>query len=422
MVEAVRLKKDRVMSVEVWRFAFTVLVSVYHLELFFFSSKNYFPSGTGAVEFFFILAGFTLAMSAKRRMEQRDTPLTPKEAHALAIDFVKKKLKAIYPILVLVIILGFIVYPIILKATGTFWYTESEGGILGSLMRLEWEWLLMVGTPFGFNDGYAPIIPMWFLTALLVVGYIYTYAIHRHYDFVRFAAPVIGVLGYILFTLNSTDLRDHAIAMGFLNAGTLHAVSEMALGISIFQLYEYLSKKKFNLFWKILLSLFELYAVYRLFSLILWQEVGYDNFRKVVYLMIIILLSFLNVTLLSKVLNRKAAHHLGKISLPMYLCHYQLIPVYLGGLSAIAQYVRFPWNSSRILEWIVTGTGGNGGFGMTQMTIKDMILYTVLLIIVSLLVLLIIRLVKTLFIRLRKKPALVEAGRIIDDHIEGGND
>ncbi len=140
----------------------------------------------------------------------------------MALDYVKKKLKAIYPILIVVVLLGFLVYP---AAPSTF--TER----LLSLRNTEWEWLLLVGTPFGFNAAAAPIIPMWFLTALIAAGYIYTFALYKHYDFMMFAAPVIGVLFYVYFALNATVVFDHDIAMGFLNAGMVRAVAQMGLGL-----------------------------------------------------------------------------------------------------------------------------------------------------------------------------------------------
>ena len=59
-------KKRRISSVEFWRFVFTVMVSLYHLEIFFMK-KSLFPSGSGAVEFFFVLAGFLLGMGAEKR-------------------------------------------------------------------------------------------------------------------------------------------------------------------------------------------------------------------------------------------------------------------------------------------------------------------------------------------------------------------
>jgi hypothetical protein len=57
---------------------------------------------------------------------------------------------------------------------------------LKALQNTEWELLILVGTPFGYNNGMAPVVPMWFLTALIVVGYVFTYLMHKHYDFMKF--------------------------------------------------------------------------------------------------------------------------------------------------------------------------------------------------------------------------------------------
>ena len=259
-------------TVEFWRFAFTVLVCIYHLEVYF-AKRDMLISGSSAVEFFFILAGFLMARSAQRNLAGRTTPMTVREAHGMAIDFVKKKLKAIYPILIIVILLGVVVYP----AVSAPFLTKLQ-----SLQNTEWELLLLVGTRFGFNNGMTLIIPMWFLTGLIVVGYIYTYAIYKHYDFMMFAAPVIGVLVFVFFSMNSEMILDFDIMMGYLNAGMVRAIAEMSLGVSMFCLYNYLSKKKLGMVWRILLSLLEVYAIYRFFALTLWQPLGMDNFRRII--------------------------------------------------------------------------------------------------------------------------------------------
>lgn len=398
--------KARVMSVEFWRFLFTVLVSVYHLEIYFFGGEKIFTSGTSAVEFFFILAGFTIAMSAKRRAGESEAQLTPKQAHALALEYVRKKLKAIYPLLAISLILGLVVYPLILKSQSSMWYMAGDKGILETLMNSEWEWLLLVGTPFGFNEGASTAIPLWFLTALLVVGYAYTYAINRHYHFVRFAAPIIGVLGYIFFALNSNLLIDHAVQMGPFNAGTLHAVAEMALGISLFQLYEYFSQKKVSRLWQILLTVFELYAIYRLFALTFHQPVGYDNFRKIIYLMIIILLSFLNVSYFTRIVNNRVSRWLGHISLAMYLCHFQLIPIYMQAIYSLKMRTSILQYKSPFAKAVFGFVGDMGGMGYNSsgMSWKDMLVYLLLVIAVSLLAMLVVSCVGTAYRALKKRP------------------
>jgi hypothetical protein len=72
----------------------------------------------------------------------------------------------------------------------------------------------------------------------------------------------------------------------------------MAAGISIHQLYAYLKKHDWKLFGIIICQLLELFAIYRFAALTINAPVGIDNFRRIPYLLIIILLSFLNITFL----------------------------------------------------------------------------------------------------------------------------
>lgn len=388
-----RPRSVRVLTVEFWRFAFTVLVCLYHSEMYFGSPKL-MPSGSSAVEFFFVLAGFLMAKSAKRNLTGRDTSVSVREAHAKALDFVKKKLKAFYPVLIVVLLLGILVYP-------TFQSTFIDR--LKNLQNTEWEMLMLVGTPFGYNDGMTPIVPLWFLTGLLIVGYIYTFALYKNYDFMMFAAPVLGILFYVYFTLNSTLVLDFYVKMGFLNAGMVRAVAEISLGVSVYALYEYLSKKKFGKGWRIVLSLLELYAIYRLFSLMFFQPAGMDNFKRILYIMIIVLLSFLNKTFFTWLLNRKIWAVLGKITFTMYLCHFHLVNVYLSLLSSWKSYLlsQSMTSPSAYTMWqFLQGTGGTDStFKSIPITFKDAVLYMILVIAVSTLIHLYILFWKKMIIR-----------------------
>ena len=264
-------KNPRVYSVEFWRFAFTVIVALYHLEIFF--QRKLMPSGTTVVEFFFILAGFTIAMSAAGRVEKTGKrELSAKEAHAIALDYMKKKLAAIYPLMAVTLVVAIVVIPIVAPPVMPF-STPVSAGLLQqiaervkNLFNSEWEWLIMVGTPMGFNGSsasLAPIVPLWFLTQLLAVGYLYTFLINRKYDIIMFAAPLIAVFGLVYFVMHSENILEFYVRMGFLNAGTVRALSEMALGIAIFQLYSHMKGRKWALPGKIMLQLLELLAIYR---------------------------------------------------------------------------------------------------------------------------------------------------------------
>lgn len=421
-------KKTRALTVEFWRFLFTVLVCIYHSEIYFGNPKL-LPSGESAVEFFYLLSGFLLMLSVTRDLRERHIErVSPKEARLKAWEYVRKKAVAIYPALLVVLILTYFVYPFTVQnGFGGSFGSGFGGGFvrvgkpafwsqLKKFMNSEWEFLFLVGTPFGYNDGAAPIVPMWFLTGLLIVGYVYTYLAYRHYELFRFLAPLLGILGITYFTLNSTLILDFYVKMGLFTAGMVRAVSSMALGATVFFIYDRLKDRKFSAMGIALLSLLEVYAIYRFFSLTLWQPVSLDNYRRTVYIMVILLLAFLNVTYLSRLLNRRIWHHAGKITITMYLAHFGLVPVYLTLLNSWKSYLRskayFSPSAKQMLNFLKDTGNFDDRFRMRPLSLKDIILYMTLVIVVSVLINLLIAYYRKFVVRpLKEYFALRRAAR-----------
>ena len=347
MSETLTKKKNaRIASVEFWRFVFTVLVCLYHLEIYYTSGKL-FPSGTSAVEFFFVLSGFLIALSAGHWFEKHPEPLGSKDAAARATQFVWKKIKAIFPVIVVTLILHFAI-----NGAG-----YSRKSVLDAVLNSEWDLLFLVGTPFGYSNGGCPIVPLWFLTALFVAGYVYTYMLYRNYHFTLFLAPLVGVLLYSFFTLNSSLVLDFYAKMGFMTAGMVKAFAEVALGMAIYHLYDHLRKKKLHPLWEAALTVLMLFAIYRYFALTIKANANLDNFRRIVYIMIIILLSFLNKDLITIVLNRGVARFLGSISMTMYVCHFTLCNYFFAVINAL----RKAHPTSALLKEL----GGSSAFGFS---------------------------------------------------------
>jgi len=392
-------KHKRVASVEFWRFVFTVLVSLYHYEIFF-PKRKLFLSGSSAVEFFFVLAGFTIAMAAAHKRESGGEPCTTRQAHLAAIDFIKKKIIAIWPVL----LIWAIIYVATVDTTMLFGKT-----LLDVILNLEWELLFLVGTPFGFNYGFAPNMPLWFLTCLMVMGYIYTFAINRYYDFTRFAAPVIGIFLYILFGLETTSTLDHNIQVGLSTAGMVKGAAEMALGISMFQVYESLSKKEFTISMRVITAIIEIFAIIRLYQLIIGAMVSMDNYRRIIYIMIIVVTSFLNVTPLSRILDNKFSILLGKISLPMYITHYTLINFLMAKLMMWKGELMMKMGYSKSAEMLYNFLKGTGGydekFRQIPMSFKDAAIYLILVIAVAIVITLVIELGKRAYRDIKKTLA-----------------
>ena len=355
-------RNNRIASVEFWRFLFTVLVCWYHLEIYF-SSGKLFPSGTSAVEFFFVLSGFLLALSAGHHFEKHPEPLSPREASAMAVQFVWKKIKAIFPVLFMVLILH-----IALNGGG---YSRKDW--LDAALNSEWDLLFMVGTPFGYQNGMCPIVPLWFLTALFIAGYVYCYMLYRNFHFTLYLAPLIGVLLYSYFTLNSSLTLDFYAKMGFLTAGTVKAFAEMALGMAMYRLCTYLQTRKLRPVWGVLCTALMLFSIYRYFTLTIKVNVGMDNFRRIVYIMIIILLSFLNQDVITDLFNNRFSRLLGSISMTMYICHYTLCNPFFDLAAALQKAMP----GSALLKNIGLAAGGFGGGTITWATRIAYILFVI---------------------------------------------
>ena len=396
--------RHRVYSVEFWRFAFTIIVALFHLELFY--QKKLMPSGTSTVEFFFILAGFTIAMSAAGRVESGGPrELSTRESGALAMDYLKKKFVAIYPVLAITLVVILIVIPLtgmsFMPAYGApsagFFATLANG--FKALLSSEWEWLMLVGTPMGFNDASsaaAPLVPLWFLTQLLVFGYLYTFLANRKYDLMMFAAPLISVFGFAFFVMNSEHNLDFYVKMGFLNAGAIRAMTHMAMGFSIYRIYTFIINREWTLFGKIALQLLEVYSIWRYCSLVFGAQLSIDNFRRIPHILVIVLLSFSNVTLLSKALNRKFMEKLGKITLPIYLIHFPVATVYVNLMYRLKRSSIAP----RLPQFMIRSAGTASWYTIIGMSIGDLVMYIPFVIISAIAMIALVRAVSRLSRRL----------------------
>jgi peptidoglycan/LPS O-acetylase OafA/YrhL len=270
------------------------------------------------VEFFFILAGFLIAQSdSRRRLAGAPERVTFQEAGRAGVKYVLGKLKVVYPTLIAVLLL----FTLVLHSGGI-------GARLREITNLEWELLMLGGTNFGWNESDLFLIVSWFLTDIILTGYIFTIIVSLRRDVVRYLAPVMAVLLYAFFSAHTFELyRGHDL-MGFLNGGMIRAFAGMCLGYTAHMLYTRLAGIKLHLAAKILLSLLELYVIYRLVALCWKQPIDVQNFRILVYIPLIIMFAFLQQTAVSFVLNNPVSRFLGGVSLTMYLFHWRFLEYY----------------------------------------------------------------------------------------------
>jgi peptidoglycan/LPS O-acetylase OafA/YrhL len=320
-------KSPRNGAVEFWRYIFAVFVVMYHFEKTYemmpwmSSTRRVASVGFIGVEFFFILAGFLIAETDRRRVAQgAPDRMRFADAAAEGWGYAWARIKTIYPTLIAVLA----IFTLALHSGG---WAER----LREIMNLEWELLLMGGTSFAWGNPEEPtlfLIVTWFITNLVITGFFVTLFLRMRRDVVRALAPFLAILLYSLFGLKGFELyRGHEL-YGFISSGMLRAAAGMFLGVTANIICHKLSAMRLGVAGRILLSLFEVYVIYRLVSLCWAREIGIENFRLLVYMPIIIILSFARKTAISWALNNPVSRFLGGISLTVYLFHWRFLEIF----------------------------------------------------------------------------------------------
>ncbi|MDR3277216.1 MAG: acyltransferase family protein [Oscillospiraceae bacterium] len=310
------MENRRNYTLEFWRFFFSLIICAFHFESIF-EKWTVAEAGFMGVEFFFMLSGYLIAQSYARREAVLSCPMSAKEALNISVKYVANKIKLILPTLFVILIL--------------FVFVFAQGSLLEKVrhaMNMEWDFLMLSGTSFGWNAGNLFMPTAWFLTAILAVGYVVTFFMNWKPDVLKFLAPVAALLLYSYFGSNTDRLLEHELSFGFLDTGFIRAFAGMGLGVTAHMLCAAASGKKFGKIKLILLNVLELYVVCRLVYLLFTQTLGMDNFRLIAYMLVLVLLSFMNVTVLSKLLNNPVSRFLGSVSLTIYLLHWSLIEQY----------------------------------------------------------------------------------------------
>lgn len=207
----------RFYSLDIAKFAFTLMIAVFHFWALYQVNAR---GGFIAVEFFFILSGFFLM----RQYEAQKEEITPAQ-------YIWKKIKKYFPHYIFSFLVLFL-YRNVVE------WGNSFTTILRNFLHQIPEVFMIYGTIL--SDEKTPIYNSmtWYISVLLIVGYILWALLKGHKPAVMAAAPVavFGIYAYMCYTIGTTNnWRTHVFE--FFNYGMLRAVAGMLLGILVYQAY-----------------------------------------------------------------------------------------------------------------------------------------------------------------------------------------
>lgn len=287
-------------KIDLLKFIFAVVVALFHFSCSAEYPDEMFRRGYLSVEFFFIVSGYLFAKSLQKYDGSTDVLKD-------SIAFMKKKYISFFPYHIFVCILTFIGW--------ILYYNYSLKEYIIKVLQCIPDMLLL--QMFGIRH-MNWMLHEWYLSAMLIAMFVITPIMIKYRKlYSYYIAPVVSlaILGFLNNNYESIDLTDEW--NGFICAGTLRAFAGISLGCVCFAfknsgVIERLNRK--------LLILLEISA-YATALFYMNKELNTSlEYSMIFILMLGIVISFSDKAAM-KFLNNRFVYFLGKLSLPLYLCH-----------------------------------------------------------------------------------------------------
>ena len=349
--------KQRNVAIELWRFLIALAIVGFHVGWiiamscdgslgYWMESSNWFFGSSEVLLIFTVTAGYFMTAHFQKR--KNDLTYMQRSASSRAWDYTWGRVKALLPVLIVGYLLGVII------STSFFYPDYSIQDILSMLLNSLWEFLGFhsVGFRSTGNEFFNLNGTLWFISAMIIVGYFLYWALCKNEDvFSGFAVPLITVFlgGWWAFTNTraaqtawstfgaqtaSTNgmgggADGSTATIGF-NNGLLYVMLGMMIGVLLYYGIRKMSTLRFGKVARVALTVLNVFCSALLLWYTIYQPTWFNLDRWTVALLCIVVigLSLLNKDGLTIVLNNKVTNkvfaYLGSISLYIYMLHYPI--------------------------------------------------------------------------------------------------
>lgn len=319
-------KSSRNGKIELYRFIVSIYVLLFHFYKYLMQpvelTDNYefgfFLHGAMGVEFFFLVSGWLMAASVKKRINPDENGIVrfkPEDG----LSFMKRKYLSIFPKHIIAFIISFEVVVI----CNDIEMRDLPMAFINSIPNI----LLVQNTGLSISE---PNHVEWYLSAMLIALAVLYPILVKHYDaYTKYIGPLIALLlcGYMTYTDES--LTGVFIWTGICFKSVMRAIAEISLGFTAYEISSYMSRKQYTASkrWLFTAAEFGSFALATLY-VVSTLPIKYEFFC-LAFLFITVTLAFSGVSHGSRILSNKLCFFLGKLSLPIYLSQVAAINITL---------------------------------------------------------------------------------------------
>lgn len=293
-------------EIDFWRFFFSLLIILWHMNLFaWLPSKYSFKGASIGVEFFFIVSGYLMAKSSLEYNNDIGTD---------TIKFILKKVSTIFPYYIFAFVLSIVAENSIIK-TDFVTFLKNIGYSVWELFFLRISGLK--------GDGINMIVGgSWYLSAMFISMFILFPLIKKNRDlFINVIAPIIVIFTFGYFSQTRGNIKVELEFVGVVPLGLIRALAIISLGCICFAICERLRSLNFDLSGKVFLALVECLCFSSVIVHSYSLERGQIDFINILLLAIAITIVFSQKSIISNYFNSSIFYWLGKLSLALYLNH-----------------------------------------------------------------------------------------------------
>lgn len=304
-----KISTSRNAELDFWKFFAMIIIVIHHSNKIFEKERIYFPHGSIYVEFFFIVSGFLMALSASKK-PQGDLRSLGTET----VAYIFRSIKRLMPYVVFGWIVTFISDLAYYGADKVF-TKENFLGLPFSVLFLQVSGMPMTEV----------IETDWYLSAMfLSMAVLYPLLRYRNDLFTKLIAPILAISLYAIMINVDGHIVGYTGWYAFFRKGFFRGIAGMSLGCSAFAVSRWLRGKFMYKGIPFLLSLVSIGCMVGSAVIMYYEIDGEYQGAVVVLFYIAIAVIASRKASVNVIFQNSFSVKLGKLSMAVFLTHISL--------------------------------------------------------------------------------------------------